>query len=89
MPRCGRWRHVAGSSQELLAFPTTRITNEAALVAAAEQQIDYLATDDLRYYAQVYLHAVPAAEVVTPPQYCEWTGSGWTCTPIEEKRSKS
>lgn len=45
-----------------------------------EQQIDYLAGDDIHYYAQVYLHAVPAAEVITPPQYCEWTGIGWTCT---------
>ena len=47
------------------------------------QQIDYLATDDLHHYAQVYLHAVPAAEVLTPPRYCQWTGSGWTCTPAD------
>jgi hypothetical protein len=47
------------------------------------QQIDYLATDDVHYYAQVYLHAVPAAEVTSPPQYCEWTGSGWSCTPAD------
>jgi hypothetical protein len=47
------------------------------------QQIDYLATDDVHYYAQVYLHAVPAAEVVTPPRACEWTGSGWVCTPAD------
>ncbi len=47
------------------------------------QQIDYLASDDVHHYAQVYLHAVPAAEVVTPPQYCEWNGSGWTCTPAD------
>jgi len=47
------------------------------------QQIDYLASDDVHHYAQVYLHAVPAAEVVSPPQYCEWTGSGWTCTPAD------
>jgi hypothetical protein len=45
------------------------------------QQIDYLATDDVHHYTQVYLHAVPAAELVSLPQYCEWTGSGWTCTP--------
>jgi hypothetical protein len=47
------------------------------------QQIDYLATDDVHYYAQVYLHAVPAAEVVSPPEYCEWNGTGWTCTPAD------
>jgi hypothetical protein len=26
---------------------------------------------------------VPAAEVVRPPQYCEWLGSGWTCIPAD------
>ncbi len=47
------------------------------------QQIDYLATDDVYHYAQVYLHAVPSAETVTPPRYCEWNGAGWTCTPAD------
>lgn len=34
-----------------------------------------------RHKGQVFIHAVPAAEVTTMPRYCEYVlGTGWTCT---------